>query len=312
MNRKLPPLNALRAFEAAARHLSFTTSAKELSVTQAAVSHQVKHLEEHLGVQLFKRQNRALQLTETGRRYLPEVRQAFDLLDEATRRLTAGDTPDTFTVTALPSFSARWLVPRLGRFIKANPNVNLRLAPAEHLVDFERDGVDVAIRSGRGHYTGMTSEWLMSEDLFPVCSPTLLEGDHPLDSPQQLTQHTLLHDDHISDWRTWLLAASIDNVDVSRGLYISDSSMLLQAAIDGQGVALARGILAADDLAAGRLVKPFALTLPSEFAYYLVYPRQTSHPTLDTFRNWVLAESKHTDMQQPVEHRTISGKAHSE
>lgn len=291
MIRKLPPLNSIRAFEAAARHLSFTRAADELSVTQAAVSHQVKKLEEHLRVPLFERRNRTLELTAEAQRYLPDVRRALDLLHEATRRLTASETPETFTVTALPSLTSRWLLPRLGRFFKANPEINLRLAPSEHLVDFERDGVDVAIRYGRGNYPGMHSEWLMSEDLFPVCSPVLLEGEHPLDSPQQLVHHTLLHDDHIADWRTWLLAANIDDVDARRGPFISDSSMLLQAAIDGQGVALARGILAADELAAGRLVQPFAFTLPSVYAYYLVYPEGgAAHPALKVFRDWVMAE----------------------
>ncbi len=291
MHRKLPPLNALRAFEAAARHLSFTAAASELSVTQAAVSHQVKNLEEHLQVTLFNRRNRTLQLTDEAHRYLPDVRQAFDLLHEATRRLTAGNTPETFTVTALPSLTSRWLVPRLGRLLKAHPEINLRLAPAEHLVDFERDGVDIAIRYGRGNYAGMTSEWLMSEDLFPVCSPALLQGEHPLTCPAQLVHHTLLHDDHVADWRTWLLAANIDSVDASRGPFISDSGMLLQAAIDGQGVALARGILAADDLAAGRLVKPFALTLPSEYAYYLIYPKKPEQSRmLLAFRDWIMSE----------------------
>ena len=293
MSRRLPPLNALRAFEAAARHLSFTRAAEELFVTQAAVSHQVKALEEHLGRKLFRRLNRALLLTDDGQAYLPAVSRAFALLNEATRDLLTKETPGPLTVSALPSFAARWLVPRLGRFRKAWPDIDLRIDPSAELVDFAAGDVDVGIRYGRGKYPGMRADWLMTEDIFPVCSPQLLEGDHPLREPDDLEHHVLLHDDGHGDWRTWLLAASVDRVDPARGPIFTDSSMLIQAAMAGQGVALARGVLAADELAAGRLVRPFTLSLPTEYAYYLVCPQETAdRPKIVAFREWLLDEAR--------------------
>ncbi len=296
MARRLPPLNALRAFEAAARHLSFTQAARELHVTQAAISHQVKTLEEFLGLRLFRRLNRALLLTEEGQTYLPPVRRIFDQLYEATKRLTDTETRGRLTVSVLPSFAARWLVSRLGRFREAYPDIDVRVAPAAHLVDFFREDVDIAIRYGRGHYPGLRVDRLMTEDIFPVCSPGLLAGPHPLRRPRDLGYQTLMHDDDHGDWRTWLLAAGVDDVDPSRGPIFTDSSMLIQAAATGQGVALARGALAQEDLAAGRLVRPFELSLPAEFAYYIVCPEPTAdQPKIKAFRDWLLGESSSGD-----------------
>ncbi|MDX1514041.1 MAG: transcriptional regulator GcvA, partial [Gammaproteobacteria bacterium] len=231
MARKLPPLNALRAFEAAARHLSFTRAAEELHVTQAAVSHQVKSLEEYLGIKLFRRFNRSLLLTDEGQAYLPTMTKAFDLMSDATSRLVKKDPAGPLTVSVLPSFAARWLVPRLGRFRRAHPEIDLRIDPATQLVDFGRGDVDVGIRYGRGEYPGLRSDRLMEEDIFPVCSPALLDGEHPLKDPEDLAHHTLLHDDGHGDWRTWLLAAGVDGVDPTRGPIFTDSSMLIQAAM---------------------------------------------------------------------------------
>ncbi len=293
MARRLPPLNAVRAFEAAARHLSFTKAAEELHVTQAAVSHQVKTLEQHLGLKLFRRLNRALVLTEAGQAYLPPVRRIFDQLYEATKRLTEHEARGKLTVSVLPSFAARWLVPRLGRFVKTYPEIDIRVAPSETLADFAREDVDVGIRYGRGRYPGLRTDRLMTEDIFPVCSPVLLQGSHPLRRPTDLKHHVLLHDDDHGDWRTWLLAAGVEDVDPTRGPVFTDSSMLVQAAVEGQGVALARGALAADDLASGRLVRPFMLSLPAEFAYYVVCPETTAdQPKVVAFREWLLQESK--------------------
>ncbi len=293
MPRRLPPLNALRAFEAAARHLSFTRAAEELHVTQAAISHQVKALEEHLGRKLFRRLNRALLLTDDGQAYLPSVSRAFTLLNDATDNLLTKQAPGPLTVSALPSFAARWLVPRLGRFRQIRPDIDLRIDPSADLSDFAGGDVDVGIRYGRGKYPGMRADWLMTEDIFPVCSPSLLEGPHPLHDPADLEHQVLLHDDGHGDWRTWLLAAGADRVDPTRGPIFTDSSMLIQAAMAAQGVALARGVLAADELAAGRLVRPFTLSLPTEYAYYLVCPVNTAeHPKIAAFRDWLLGEAR--------------------
>ena len=293
MARRLPPLNALRAFEAAARHLSFTRAAGELHVTQAAVSHQVKALEEHLGRKLFRRLNRALLLTDDGQAYLPSISRAFTLLNDATNDLLTKQAPGPLTVSALPSFAARWLVPRLGRFRHIRPDIDLRIDPSAELSDFAGGDVDVGIRYGRGKYPGMRADWLMTEDIFPVCSPALLEGPHPLRDPRDLQHQVLLHDDGHGDWRTWLLAAGVDRVDPARGPIFTDSSMLIQAAMAAQGVALARGVLAADELAAGRLVRPFTLSLSTEYAYYLVCPVNTAEqPKIAAFRDWLLYEAR--------------------
>ncbi len=292
MARRLPPLNAVRAFEAAARHLSFTRAAEELHVTQAAISHQVKALEVYLGLKLFRRLNRALVLTEDGQTYLPPVKRIFDQLYDATRRLTESEARGKLTVSALPSLAARWLVPRLGRFRAAHPDIDIRLAPATHLVDFAREDVDVAIRYGRGQYPGLRVDRLMTEDIMPVCSPALITGPQPLKEPADLKHHTLLHDEGHGEWRTWLLAAGVEDVDPTRGTVFMDSGMLIEAAATGQGVALARGALAADDLASGRLVRPFEIKVPAEYAYYVVCPEATAdQPKVAAFRDWLLKEA---------------------
>lgn len=296
MRRRLPPLNALLAFEAAARHLSFTEAAEELYVTQAAISHQVKALEEHLGVKLFRRLNRALRLTDEGQAYLPAVREALDRLNEATARLRASDVRGTLTVSVLPSFAARWLVPRLGRFREIHPEIDVRVAPTAELVDFARTDVDVGIRYGRGQYPGLKADRLLEEEIFPVCSPALLTGPSPLRQPQDLCHYTLLHDERHDGWRAWLLAAGVEGVDPTRGPIFTDSGMLIQAAVAGQGVALGRQALAAADLRAGRLVRIFDLNLPTEFAYYFVCPEATADwPKIRAFREWLLAEA-HREM----------------
>ena len=292
MSRRLPPLNALRAFEAAARHLSFTRAADELHVTQTAISHQIKGLEERLGVRLFRRLPRGLVLTEEGQRYLPPVREAFDRIAAATARLTTAGAGGSLTVSALPSFAAKWLVPRLGRFRAAHPDLDLRISASSQLVDFARDDVDVGIRMGRGSYPGLRVDRLFGESMVPVCSPELLSGPHPLRRPDDLRHHVLLHDDDHSGWQLWLELAGVEDVDASRGPIFTDSAMVVQAAAEGQGVALARSVLAAGDLAAGRLVQPFAVSLQHDLAYYLVSPEATAEqPRIRAFRAWLLAEA---------------------
>jgi len=290
---RLPSLNALKAFAVAGQHLSFTKAAAELHVTQAAVSHQIKTLEEQVGVKLFRRAPRGLFLTEAGQAYLPSVRDAFDRLATATARLETREAGGILTVSVLPSFAARWLVPRLRRFRQAYPDIDLRVAAEDRLTDFERDGVDVAIRYGGGNYPGLHTRAIFGESFFPVCSPTLITGELPLREPADLRHHTLLHDDARMDWPMWLLAAGVaDSVNPNRGPAFNDTAHMLQATVDGQGVALGRSTLVADDLAAGCLVMPFSISLPSNYGYYLVYPDiSIERPKVKAFESWLLEEA---------------------
>ena len=291
MNR-LPSLNALRAFEVAGRHLSFTRAARELNVTQAAVSHQIKALEAQLGVRLFRRAARGLLLTDTGQAYLSDVREAFRRLIQATERLRTRDVAGVLTVSVLPSLASRWLIHRLGGFQERHPEIDVRVSADDRTVQFDREDVDVAIRYGRGVYPGAEADLFLTEELFPVCSPRLMEGPHPLRQPADLAHHMLLHDDLPTNWAMWLKVAGATNVDPTRGPAFTDSGMVLQAAIDGMGVALGRSALAGDDLAAGRLVRPFDIILPADNAYYLVYPEHTANrPKIKAFRDWILAEA---------------------
>lgn len=293
MNRRLPPLNALRAFESAARHLSFTLAADELHVTQAAISHQIKGLEEWLEIPLFHRRNRALELTEAGTSYLPSVCTALDTIAEATDRLTRVTSPRTLTVSCLTSFASKWLLPRLGRFQAAYPNLDVLLETTTNLTDFTRQEVDVAIRMGAGTWKGLQIEFLMTEVLFPVCSPALLTGPKPLRTPADLVHHTLIHDDFTIGWENWCREAGVTGIDIQRGPRFTDSALMLQAVIGGRGVCLARDALVRDDLAAGRLVRPFSAQVPGLEAYYIVAPPDHfQRPKVKAFRDWLFAEVK--------------------
>lgn len=298
MSRRLPPLNALRAFEVAGRHLSFSRAAAELHVTPAAVSHQVKGLEEFLGVQLFRRLNKALLLTDAGQAMLPALREGFDRLDEAVKASRAAGAHRALTVSVAPSFGARWLVPRLYRFRQGHPGFDVRIDATHQLVDFARDDVDLAIRYGTGAYPGLAVERLFDDEVFPVCSPRLLGGDPPLAQPDDLRHHTLIHiraDDPAPwpDWEMWLHSAGVEGVDWSRGLQFSHAAMALQAAAEGQGVVLGTSVTTADDIAAGRLCKPFAHAMASEFSYYLVYAEKAlARPKVAAFRDWLRAEAE--------------------
>ncbi|MDH3230845.1 MAG: transcriptional regulator GcvA [Alphaproteobacteria bacterium] len=300
MTVRLPPMNTLRAFEAAARHLSFTQAAEEIHITQAAVSHQIRTLEDALGVRLFRRLNRAIRLTEEGQEFVSEVRKALSHLSTAVERLAAPDAGGPLTVSVLPSFASKWLVPRLGRFREKHPEIDVRISPSIQLTDFRRDDVDLVVRYGKGQYEGLHSVRLMTEDIFPVCSPALLSGAKALRRPADLRHHTLLHDDGHVDWAMWLLVAGVKDISRTQGPFFTDSGLVIQAATEGQGVALARGALAADDLAAGRLVKPFDIAIPTEYAYYVVCPKATSHhPKIAAFREWLLEEAGASDSTQP-------------
>ncbi len=289
--RRLPPLNSLKVFEAAARHLSFTRAADELVVTQAAVSHQIRTLEDWLGCRLFRRLNRAIELTAEGQDLWPPVTSALDGLALATAQLLDRGGPDVLTVSVLPSFAAKWLVPRLGEFRAAQPEIEVRISANPKLVDFAREDVDLCVRLGLGGWPGLIAARFLTETLFPVCAPALLDGPLPLKSPDDLRHHTLLHDDTHDDWRVWLAAANVTlaGFDPRRGPGFDDSSMLIQAAVEGQGVAVARSALAAKDLIAGRLVKPFDIAIPAQFAYYVVYPKdRADEPKIRAFAEWLI------------------------
>ena len=298
MARPLPPLNALRAFEAAGRHLSFTKAAAELNVTPAAVSHQVKALEALLGVSLFRRLTRALRLTEAGQAALPTISQGFDTLAQGVEQMRAHGGSGVLTISVSPSFGAMWLVPRLERFRIRHPDIEIRIDGTDRRVDLTRDDADVALRYGPGGYKGVRVDWLFSQVNTPVCSPVLLSGEHPLRRPDDLRHHTLLHidwKDAEASWRMWLLAAGLHDIDPTRGPRFTMESMAVQAALDGQGVALIGDMLVADDLAAGRLVRPFdpSLSTPLTFSYYLLSAKDgAEQPKVAAFRDWLLEEAR--------------------
>ena len=296
MAARLPSLNGLRAFEAAARHLSFTQAASELNVTQTAISHQIRRLEEELGIRLFVRKNRALALTPRARDYLPGVRAAFNDLRLATDRLLRRDDDHVLTVSTLASLAAKWLLPRLSQFQEAHPRIDVRITTSTSLVDFRGGGLDAAIRYGRGHWAGLRADWLMADELFPVCSPKLLEGDKPLRRPEDLAHQTLLHTSagYDDDWRLWLTAAGLPtNISRQPGLSFDLILMTVQAAIDGIGVAMGRTSYVQDDIAKGRLVVPFHIALPADAGFYLVSPEAVADPPkLAAFRQWLLASAK--------------------
>ncbi|QDP22424.1 transcriptional regulator GcvA [Bradyrhizobium cosmicum] len=296
MTARLPSLNGLRAFEAAARHLSFTLAASELNVTQTAISHQIRRLEEELGIRLFIRQNRALTLTPEARDYLPGVRAAFNDLRLATDRLLRKDDDKVLTVSTLASLAAKWLLPRLTDFQEQHPGIDVRITTSTSLVDFQRDNVDAAIRYGRGQWPGLRADWLMADELFPVCSPSLLRGDKPLRKPEDLRGHPLLHTSNANsdDWRLWLTAAGLP-VDIARqpGITFDMIFMTIQAAIDGIGVAMGRTSYVQDDIAKGRLVVPFKIALPADAGFYLVAPEgRREAPKLAAFRTWMIAATQ--------------------
>lgn len=300
MTRNLPPLNALRAFEAAGRHLSFSKAAEELHVTPAAISHHIKALEEHLGVALFRREPRRLLLTDAAQRALPGVREAFDGLTAALSEIGDNAQGGLLTISVVPSLASKWLVRRLDRFRRKHPGIEVRLDATGKLVDFDRDtDVDVALRHGRGKYPGLHVECIMPGRLHPVCSPTLMEGENPLRTPADLSRHTLLHvpwqTEHgiEPDWQEWLQTAGVTGVDADRGPRFNHSSFAIQAAIEGHGVALASDILVSDDVAEGRLVYPFGRDNvgAAPFAYYLVYPpRKARLHRVQAFRDWIQQE----------------------
>jgi LysR family glycine cleavage system transcriptional activator len=292
MRPRLPPLNNLKAFEAAARHESFTRAAEELCVTQGAVSQQVKALEEGLGIKLFNRERQRLVITEAGRDYLLVVRDALDRLAVGTERLLQRENAGVLTVSTSPDFAAKWLVHRLGHFAEAHSGIDLRVSATMHHVDFAREEVDIAVRHGDGNWPGLDPVQLSTEQLFAVCSPKLLSGRRRLGKPADILKFPLIHLDSRADWMNWLRAVGVDDGSATHGPVLNRASMVIDAAINGQGVALARTTLAAWDLVNGRLVRPFPESLPLSKTYWIVCPKATSNlPKIVTFRAWLLAEA---------------------
>src|SRR5258708_4108425 len=295
--RRLPPLNALRAFEAAARHLNFSRAADELSVTPGAVSQQIQNLEDYVGASLFKRTPKGLLLTDAAQTALPALREAFDRLAEASSLLTAAVDGRRLTLTAAPSFAAKWLVPRLKRFEETYPQIDVWLSADLDIVDFASGEIDLAVRYGTGRYPGLEIGRLMSETVIPVASPDLI-ADNPLESPADLARHTLLHDgspdadDSCPDWLMWLAARGVEGVDGTRGPRFKQSSLVGEAAVGGRGVALAKRTLAQDDLDAGRLVAPLQIATAVDFAYFVVHPKAKGRlPQVKAFVSWISAEA---------------------
>jgi LysR family glycine cleavage system transcriptional activator len=312
MTYRLPPLNALRDFEAAARHLSFKNAANELAVTPAAISHQIKLLEDFLGIGLFRRLTRSLELTPEGEAMLPKVREGLECFAAAVESTRAQVAKERLVVVAPPSFATRWLVPRLKGFCQTQPTVQLNLVGSLDAIDDDKSGaaralerVDlregeshVAICFGSGEYPGFHVDRILSSGYVAVCSPRLMEGPHPLREPADIRFHVLIHDDTIANeqarpsWEKWLRLAGVTDVDAIAGPHFCNSGLALVAAVDGQGVALASRPLAATEVAAGRLVCPFDISLDQHYAYYLVSPEAISgRPAIAAFRRWLLAEA---------------------
>lgn len=308
---RMPPLNSLRAFEVAARHSNFRKAADELHVTPAAVSHQVKALEDYLGIQLFRRRTRALELTEAARACLPRLREGFDALATATALIRTHSGRETLTVKVAPSFAVKWLGRRIDRFVSAYPDIDVHMDASPRTIDGRaEDGEenlqsnalpaegDVAIRFGMGNYPGCRAEKLFPVAVTPMCAPALLKSGPALRDPEDLRDHTLLHDDTLdlddgrSKWEMWLKAAGVENADVTRGPHFNHAALALAAAVDGSGVVLSYPLLASADLAAKRLVMPFTLAIPLAPAYYVVYAEAAADQRkITAFRNWLFEEA---------------------
>lgn len=291
--RRIPPLNWVRAFEAAARHLSFTRAAEELHVTQAAISQQVKALENRLGVALFRRVHNRLFLTSSGQIWLPKIRTGFDLIESGVASLYAHDGSGTLMIRTPSSFSIQWLAPRLDRFHTRYPSIDVRISALGRDADLEGREPEIEIRNGAAPWPGLERVLLMREEVFPVCSPALAEGVPGLRAIESLALHTLLHvSGYREDWQMWLTSAGLADLEVQPGLHFDQSVTAIQAAINGLGVALGRSALVSGELAAGRLAAPFDLKLQAEDAYWIAYRSDAGQrPTVRAFRDWLLQEA---------------------
>lgn len=291
MSKRLPPLNALKAFESAARHLSFTKAADELFVTQAAVSHQIKSLENYLSIKLFHRKNRALLLTEEGQSYFQDLRDIFVHMQEATDRLVAMGEKGAITIATPPSFASQWLVPRMHRFSSLHPDIDVRIKAVDLDDDFLDNSVDIAVYYGLGNWPGLHVTKLLSEYLTPICSPLLLKKGDGLRELKDLAQHTLLHDNTRGAWKSWLREFGIKDINVNHGPIFSHTMLVLQSASIGQGVALSDTVLAKPDIDSGRLVCPFEERIESKLSHYLVCKEhQADQSKIKVFSQWMLDE----------------------
>lgn len=293
---RLPPTAALRAFESAARHLSYTRAADELHITQSAVSHQIRHMEQMWDLKLFARRGRSLVLTEAGQALAPVVRDFINRMSSKLKELRPGTDRASLRVSLLQSFAFKWLVPRLGQFSQKQPNINVWISTTDDVIDLGQSEVDVGIRLGRGGWTGLYEKLILREYVFPVCSPRFLKRVQPPESPEDLLRYPLLYR-HATDicprWRDWFKDAGVEVKSLPKGSKFPDTSMTVQAAIDDFGIALARSAHVQDDLAAGRLVKLFDVFSPSPVAYYLVCVKgREGESNIKAFHDWVCAEAE--------------------
>jgi LysR family glycine cleavage system transcriptional activator len=313
MARPLPPLNALRAFEATARHLSFTIAAEELAVTPAALSHQIKGLEEFLGQRLFLRKVRSIELTPAGLALYPGLHAAFLQIRQSVELVDRAPNDKVLVVSSPPGFTAKWLAPRLYRFLAANPGIDARISATQALANFTTDGVDIAIRNSRTDSRGLWSRPLIRITLLPVASPRLVT-ELGIRTPADLAKVPLIHDDLLGSltglptWADWLARAGVEGINLARGLRFSSPDHALEAAVEGAGVLLAHKSLAHDDLRTGRLIAPFALELPTERTFQLVCPEtHTRRPAVRAFAAWILEEARKMGEPSDVTEPASSG-----
>ena len=294
---RLPPLKSVHYFEAAARLQSFTKAAQELNVTHSAISHQIKALEEWLGQPLFERKTRQVRLTEAGKRFVGPVKGAFDQLGEAAAEIARSGKDRPLTLTALPSLSAKWLVPRLSDFQRKHPEIQVRISATSTVETIGARDIDIGIRFGRGEWPGLEAELLAPNIVFPVCSPSLLTPDKPINEPRDVLKYPLLTDSDwmrsgYNEWSDWLTAAGVGDSKVQSNLSLNFSNLLVQAAIDGLGIAMGNVITAGDDLKHGRLVKPVDFSVDLHTAYWVVYAKGALHqPNIRAFRDWVMDQA---------------------
>jgi LysR family glycine cleavage system transcriptional activator len=313
MEHQLPPLNALRAFEATARHLSVKNAADELCVTPGAVSQLVKTLELHLGVQLFRRVNRGVVLTDAGQAYLPPVRNAFRQISDATQKVAVPAETGLLTVSATPFFASAWLVPRLKSFQDAHPDIDLQVLTSNALADFSRDGVDVAIRHGMGQYPGLASQRVLTVEMVPVAAPALVAEHGKPKKPADLLKWPRVNDADRKGWRLWFEAQGIEDAGPARGPSFDDAGLLLQAVLAGQGAALLPAAMMAPEIEQGRLVQLSKVTWLEDFAYYLVCPEGSrDRPKVAAFRDWLLGAVRQKSASSGSRKRassTVAGQA---
>jgi LysR family transcriptional regulator, glycine cleavage system transcriptional activator len=299
-----PGLRTLRAFDAAAAQLNFSRAAESMGVTPAAISNQIKELEDQIGVELFQRTSRSMRLTRQGEIMATAAHEAIEVLTRALHRVRRMENKSQLRVSSTPSIAAKWLVPRLDRFMAAFPGADVRVDVSNTLVDFDREDVDIAIRFGNGRYPGLRADLLFQDTLTPVCAPSLITPDKPLRAPKDLLKYILIHLDWEAqgqpwpNWRMWMQAAGVKDFDDKSGLHFGQTALTIQAAINGQGIALGDSTLVADDIAAGRLIRPFDLALkaPSSFTYYVITRNDTSDaPMVNAFRDWCIAEAQQTN-----------------